>query len=85
MLAPDVTEEDESALRTVFRFLRPCYREHRRPLLLLGLCVVAETSYNVAFPLSLKYLIDDALMSENRSALVWILAVLGALAVVIAA
>ena len=85
MPAPDVTEEDESALRTVFRFLRPYYREHRRPLLLLGLCVLAETSYNVAFPLSLKYLIDDALLSENRSALLWILAVLGALAVVIAA
>jgi ATP-binding cassette subfamily B protein len=85
MLAPDVTEEDESALRTVLRFLRPYYREQRRPLLLLGLCVVAETSYNVAFPLSLKYLIDDALLGENRSALVWILAVLGALAVVIAA
>jgi len=72
-------------LRAVFRFLKPYYREQRGPLILLALCVLAETSYNVAFPLSLKYLIDDALLSENRSALVWILVVLGVLAVVIAA
>lgn len=76
---------DESAPRTVFRFLWPHYRQHRLPLILLTVCVLAETGYNVAFPLSLKYLVDDALLRENRSALVWILAVLGILAVVIAA
>ncbi len=74
-----------NALQTVFGFLKPYYREQRGPLILLTLCVLAETSYNVAFPLSLKYLIDDALLRENRSALVWILVVLGVLAVLIAA
>ena len=74
----------QNALQTVFGFLKPYYREQRGPLILLTLCVLAETSYNVAFPLSLKYLIDDALLRENRSALVWILVVLGALAVLIA-
>lgn len=74
-----------SALRTVFRFLRPYYRQHRGTLILVALCVLAETGYNVAFPLSLKYLIDDALIGEDRSALLWILAVLGILAVAISA
>jgi ATP-binding cassette subfamily B protein len=33
-----------------------------------------RNGYNVAFPLSLKYLIDDALLQQDHSALVWILA-----------
>lgn len=77
--------ESASALGTVLRFLRPYYGQHRRTLILLALCVLAETSYNVAFPLSLKYLVDDALLQQDRHALVWILAVLGILAVVISA
>jgi ATP-binding cassette subfamily B protein len=90
--ACDVGDDDEeelpegaSAVRIVFDFLRPCYQGQRGPLILLGLCVLAETLYNVAFPLSLKYLIDDALLKQDRSALVWILIVLGILAVVISA
>jgi len=71
------------AVKTSLRFLLPYYRQHRGTLSLLTLCVLAETGYNVAFPLSLKYLIDDALLRQNRSALVWILCVLGVLAVVI--
>ncbi|MGA3235752.1 MAG: ABC transporter ATP-binding protein [Bryobacteraceae bacterium] len=89
----DDVEEDEDetpdiahgvgALRPVFAFLRPYYRKRGSVLALLALGVLAETSYNVAFPLSLKYLIDDALLKQNREALVWILIVLGVLAVVI--
>src|ERR1700691_2546556 len=71
------------ALRPVFAFLRPYYRQRGSVLALLALGVLAETSYNVAFPLSLKYLIDDALLKQDREALVWILIVLGVLAVVI--
>jgi ATP-binding cassette subfamily B protein len=82
----DIAEEtDRGALRSVFGFLGPYYRQHRGTLLFLILCVLTETGYNVAFPLSLKYLIDDALLAQNHSALVWILIVLGALAVVISA
>ena len=71
------------ALRPVFAFLRPYYRQRGSVLALLALGVLAETSYNVAFPLSLKYLIDDALLKQDHEALVWILIVLGVLAVVI--
>jgi ATP-binding cassette, subfamily B, bacterial len=71
------------ALRPVFAFLRPYYRQRGLVLALLALGVLAETSYNVAFPLSLKYLIDDALLKQDHEALVWILIVLGVLAVVI--
>ena len=71
------------ALRPVIAFLRPYYRKRGSVLGLLGLGVLAETSYNVAFPLSLKYLIDDALLKQDHHALVWILIVLGVLAVVV--
>jgi ATP-binding cassette, subfamily B, bacterial len=71
------------ALRPVIAFLRPYYRKRGSVLALLGLGVLAETSYNVAFPLSLKYLIDDALLKQDHHALVWILIVLGVLAVVV--
>jgi ATP-binding cassette, subfamily B, bacterial len=87
----EAAEEDETpdaahgvgALRPVFAFLRPYYRQRGSVLALLALGVLAETSYNVAFPLSLKYLIDDALLKQDHEALVWILIVLGVLAVVI--
>jgi ATP-binding cassette, subfamily B, bacterial len=79
---PDVAQ-GVGALRPVFAFLRPYYRKRGSVLALLALGVLAETSYNVAFPLSLKYLIDDALLKQNHEALVWILIVLGVLAVVI--
>ena len=51
----------------------------------LGIGILLETSYNVAFPLSLKYLIDDALYEEDYDALKWILLVLAVLAVVVSA
>jgi ATP-binding cassette subfamily B protein len=90
---PDDEEEDEEededdeagALRPVFDFLRPYYRKRGGVFALLALGVLAETTYNVAFPLSLKYLIDDALLKQDRHALVWILIVLGVLAVAISA
>jgi ATP-binding cassette subfamily B protein len=79
---PDVAHS-VGALHPVFAFLRPYYRRRGSVLALLALGVLAETSYNVAFPLSLKYLIDDALLKQDHEALVWILIVLGVLAVVI--
>jgi ATP-binding cassette subfamily B protein len=87
----DDEDEDETpdaaqgvgALRPVFAFLRPYFRQRGPVLSLLALGVLAETSYNVAFPLSLKYLIDDALLKQDHEALVWILIVLAVLAIVI--
>ncbi len=87
-MTPELEDEDEDlpaagVIRGVFAFLRPYYAGHRGPLALLALGVLAETGYNVAFPLSLKYLIDDALLRQDRHALILILAVLGALAVIV--
>ena len=48
---PDVAH-GVGALRPVFAFLRPYYRQRGPVLALLALGVLAETSYNVAFPLS---------------------------------
>jgi ATP-binding cassette subfamily B protein len=86
----DETEEDidaggPSALRPVFHFLSPFYRHRGLALPLLALGVLAETGYNVAFPLSLKYLIDDALLKQDYHALITILIVLGVLGAVISA
>jgi len=81
----DDEDDDDGALRPVVAFLRPYYRRRGGVFALLALGVLAETTYNVAFPLSLKYLIDDALLKQDRHALVWILVVLGVLAVVISA
>jgi len=50
---PDVAH-GVGALRPVLAFLRPYYRQRSGVLALLALGVLAETSYNVAFPLSLK-------------------------------
>ncbi|HZS05758.1 MAG TPA: ABC transporter ATP-binding protein [Blastocatellia bacterium] len=73
------------AITTVFRFLKPYYVSYRSSLALLGIGVLIETGYNVAFPLCLKYLIDNALIDEDVDALKWILVVLGVLAVVVSA
>ncbi len=85
-------DEDESpdydakkavgAFRTFFNFIKPYYRQSRNSLSLLVIGVLFETAYNVAFPLSLKYLIDDALYEEDSEALTWILIVLGSLGVI---
>ncbi|MFN7945903.1 MAG: ABC transporter ATP-binding protein [Blastocatellia bacterium] len=71
------------ALGTVITFLRPYFSQYRSSLSLLAIGILIETGYNVAFPLSLKYLIDEALYEEDYDALKWILIVLGVLAVVI--
>ncbi len=77
--------ETVGAFRTVWNFVSPHLRRHRAGIAWLSLGVAIETGYNVAFPLSLKYLIDDALWEEDFDALVWILTVLGVLAVVVSA
>jgi ATP-binding cassette subfamily B protein len=79
----DEADNSTGALRSVFRFLRPYYQDRRMSLALLAFCTLAETGYNVAFPLSLKFLIDDVLLKRDKAALVWILIVLSALAILI--
>jgi ATP-binding cassette subfamily B protein len=64
------------AFRQVAHFFRPYFAPYRTSLLLLALGVAIETAYNTAFPLCLKYLIDEAIGEQDHEVLVWILAVM---------
>jgi ATP-binding cassette subfamily B protein len=68
--------EAAGALATVYGFVRPFLKKHRKILIFVGLGVLVETLFNVIMPLSLKYLIDDALGEEDFQALMVILSVL---------
>jgi len=94
--AEDVVEDDESdeddeinaavavgAFGQVVRFFRPHFAPYRTRLLLLALGVAVETAYNTAFPLCLKYLIDEAIGEQDHEVLVWILAIMGGMWVVV--
>ena len=54
----------------------PVPENYKKVLALVGLGVLVETLFNVIMPLSLKFLIDDALGEEDFEALVRILSVL---------
>jgi ATP-binding cassette subfamily B protein len=69
-------KEAAGALATVYAFVRPILKNYKRILTLVGLGVLVETLFNVIMPLSLKFLIDDALGEEDFEALVRILSVL---------
>lgn len=69
--------EAAGALGTIYAFTRPFLTKYKKMLAIVGFGVVVETLFNVIMPLSLKYLIDDALGEEDFQALVWILSVLG--------
>ncbi|MET0720603.1 MAG: ABC transporter ATP-binding protein [Tardiphaga sp.] len=68
--------EAAGALGTIYAFTRPFLTNRRKMLTFVGFGVVVETLFNVIMPLSLKFLIDDALGEEDFQALVWILSVL---------
>src|SRR6201996_3864436 len=70
--------EAAGALTTVYRFVKPILKNYKKMLVVVGLGILIETLFNVIMPLSLKYLIDDALGEEDFQALVRILSVLGA-------
>src|SRR4051794_6882018 len=89
----DEDEEDEDlvvytareaagALATIVGFTRPFLKNYNKMLTFVGLGVVVETLFNVIMPLSLKYLIDDALGEEDFEALVKILSVLAVAGIV---
>src|SRR6266403_1323309 len=87
--ALDLDEEDEDlvvftakeaagALATIYAFVKPYLKNYKKILTFVGLGVVVETLFNVFMPLSLKFLIDDALGEEDFQALYTILGVLAA-------
>ncbi|MGP8121709.1 MAG: ABC transporter ATP-binding protein [Xanthobacteraceae bacterium] len=74
--------EAAGAFATLYRFTVPFLLVYRKGMLFIGLGLLVETLFNVIMPLSLKYLIDDALGEEDFQALVIILSVLAAAGVV---
>jgi ATP-binding cassette subfamily B protein len=71
-------KEAAGALATMWGFVKPYLANYKKILTFVALGVVIETLFNVIMPLSLKFLIDDALGEEDFEALVKILSVLGA-------
>jgi len=66
-------KEAAGALATVYAFVRPYLKNYRKILTFVGIGVLVETLFNVFMPLSLKFLIDDALGEEDFQALYTIL------------
>src|SRR5215471_9974021 len=75
-------KEAAGALATVYRFVKPFLTSYKTILLFVGLGILVETLFNVIMPLSLKFLIDDALGEEDFQALYRILGVLAAAGIV---
>src|SRR5579871_6804992 len=75
-------KEAAGALATISGFVRPYLSNYKKIIALVGFGVLVETLFNVIMPLSLKFLIDDALGEEDFQALVKILSVLAAAGIV---
>ena len=71
-------KEAAGALATIYAFVKPSLRNYKKILTFVSLGVLVETLFNVIMPLSLKFLIDDALGEEDFEALIKILSVLAA-------
>jgi ATP-binding cassette subfamily B protein len=69
-------KEAAGALATIYAFVKPFLKNYKKLMTFVGLGVAVETLFNVFMPLSLKFLIDDALGEEDFEALVKILSVL---------
>src|SRR3954470_8512313 len=69
-------KEAAGALATVYAFVKPYLKNYKKMLTFVGIGVTIETLFNVIMPLSLKFLIDDALGEEDFQALYTILGVL---------
>lgn len=70
--------EAAGALATIWGFVTPYLTNYKRILAFVSFGVIVETLFNVIMPLSLKFLIDDALGEEDFQALYKILGVLAA-------
>jgi ATP-binding cassette, subfamily B, bacterial len=69
-------KEAAGALATIWAFVKPYLANYKKSLAFVSLGIVVETLFNVIMPLSLKFLIDDALGEEDFEALYKILGVL---------
>src|SRR6267142_2618605 len=75
-------KEAAGALATIYAFVRPFLKNYKKILTFVSLGVLVETLFNVIMPLSLKFLIDDALGEEDFQALYTILGVLAAAGII---
>jgi len=75
-------KEAAGAMATVYGFVKPYLGNYRKLLICVGFGVLVETLFNVIMPLSLKFLIDDALGEEDFQALYKILGVLAVAGIV---
>src|SRR3954463_15789935 len=75
-------KEAAGAMATVYGLVKPYLGNYRKLLIFVGFGVLVETLFNVIMPLSLKFLIDDALGEEDFQALYRILGVLAAAGIV---
>src|SRR5438552_7393418 len=75
-------KEAAGAMATIYGFVRPYLGNYRKLLVFVGFGVMVETLFNVIMPLSLKFLIDDALGEEDFQALYKILGVLAVAGIV---
>jgi ATP-binding cassette subfamily B protein len=75
-------KEAAGAVATIYGFVKPYLRNYRKLLIFVGFGVLVETLFNVFMPLSLKFLIDDALGEEDFQALYKILGVLAVAGIV---
>jgi ATP-binding cassette subfamily B protein len=69
-------KEAAGAMATIYGFVRPYLGNYRKLIVFVTFGVLVETLFNVIMPLSLKFLIDDALGEEDFQALYMILGVL---------
>src|SRR5438552_1617949 len=69
-------KEAAGAVATIYGFVKPYLGNYKKLLVFVGFGVLVETLFNVIMPLSLKFLIDDALGEEDFHALYTILGVL---------
>jgi ATP-binding cassette subfamily B protein len=68
--------EAAGAFATVTQFVRPYFSNYKKALTFVTLGLLVETLFNVIMPLSLKFLIDDALGEEDFGVLMKILSAL---------
>src|SRR5262245_43931343 len=84
---PDDDEEDEDlivftarqaagAFATIYHFTLPFLKNYKKGVAIVAFGLLVETLFNVIMPLSLKFLIDDALNEEDTQTLYRILTVL---------
>ena len=74
--------EAAGALATISSFTWPFLSNYKSWMTIVGFGLLVETLFNVIMPLSLKYLIDDALGEEDFQALYTILGVLAGAGVI---